>query len=407
MPPRFGLAPALLLAPAYGFPTWYSAASSPYDAAQDVRPAELDILLFIDLAHNSSSLPDALYMYDTLSARPDIVVHVSGPLTPNWDADAGAAHNLERAGCRRILWRIGESAADLGNACLGSVVIEWATNVTGADICDIVSLSTTYPGVNARANITLVPEPYAMLSEESSYEALAGTLGEEWKMGLLAHVLPAANPEVFHPVTTLHRAVTYFPRVSTPASEYPLPPRGYQYSVYKQCPYLQPPNPAKDINVFNRSSAFRRFWTAYEAKSASHLARAGICIGWQDGVLDARMARAMLSGCIVAAAPPDVEYGTISHLILPLSKSDDALPASNIEAALSNLSNAELDKRVLRAFIFARRALVGPMRLSQIFSILDRWEQGARGYIVWSSIPSKGYSVASQLTIRPNPHSTK
>lgn len=32
-----------------------------------------------------------------------------------------------------------------------------------------------------------------MLSEDSSYEMLAATLGPGWKMGLLAHVLPAVG----------------------------------------------------------------------------------------------------------------------------------------------------------------------------------------------------------------------
>lgn len=98
------------------------------------------------------------------------------------------------------------------------------------------------------------------------------------------------------------------------------------------------------------------------------------------------MAQAMLSGCLVAAVPPDVEYGTLTHLILPLSKSDDTLPATQIDAELSRLTDAELEKRLLRAFIFARQALVGPTRLSQIFSIIDRWEQGARGYLVRISV---------------------
>jgi hypothetical protein len=94
------------------------------------------------------------------------------------------------------------------------------------------------------------------------------------------------------------------------------------------------------------------------------------------------MAEAMLSGCLVAAAPPDVEYGTLAHLILPLAKSDETLPVAQIEAALGRLAPGEFEKKLLRAFIFARQALVGPTRLAQVFSILDRWEHGARGYLV-------------------------
>lgn len=104
--------------------------------------------------------------------------------------------------------------------------------------------------------------------------------------------------------------------------------------------------------------------------------------GWQDGVLDTRIAQAMLSGCLVAAVPPDVEYGTLSHLILPLKKSDELLPAAQIEEAMGNLSDGELKKKLLRSFIFARQAFVGPARINEIFSIIERWEEGARGYIV-------------------------
>lgn len=94
------------------------------------------------------------------------------------------------------------------------------------------------------------------------------------------------------------------------------------------------------------------------------------------------MAQAMLSGCLVAAVPPDVEYGTLSHLILALKKSDKVLPADQIEEAMGKLSDSELKKKLLRSFIFARQAFVGPARLNQVFGIIDRWEQGARGYLV-------------------------
>lgn len=115
----------------------------------------------------------------------------------------------------------------------------------------------------------------------------------------------------------------------------------------------------------------------------------------------------MLSGCLVAAVPPDVEYAALSELILPLKRSDEALPASQIESVMGGLSDAELKKKLLRAFIYARQAFVGQTRLAEIFGIIDRWEQGARGYLVsvrgrlesCSLLYADRCSVPSQLSL--------
>lgn len=37
----------LTIAHAYGFPSWYSAAPSPYDPPDEARPFSLEVLLFI------------------------------------------------------------------------------------------------------------------------------------------------------------------------------------------------------------------------------------------------------------------------------------------------------------------------------------------------------------------------
>jgi hypothetical protein len=78
---------------------------------------------------DSTALPDALYTYDTLRARSDVIVRATGPFAPDWDARASTADNLKVAGCRRVLWRIGDGAADFGDACPDAIVIECGWDV--------------------------------------------------------------------------------------------------------------------------------------------------------------------------------------------------------------------------------------------------------------------------------------
>lgn len=98
--------------------------------------------------------------------------------------------------------------------------------------------------------------------------------------------------------------------------------------------------------------------------------------------MDDRMAAAMLGGCLVATVNPDVEHATIEHLIIPLSRTDDALPADQFETALGNLTDSDLKKKALNAFVFARNEFTGNIKVDSVLDIVHRYDRGARGYIV-------------------------
>lgn len=154
------------VAHAYGFPSWYAGGPSPYDhpplpKQQDREP--LDILLFIGAsvaeltpltlprpptsvvisplhsdpgADNSSSIPAALYTYRLLEQATGVNVQPIAPFSPLWNGSLGVAENLKAAGCRQILWRIGDGEAafalsnhipddsELGLACPDSTAIK-------------------------------------------------------------------------------------------------------------------------------------------------------------------------------------------------------------------------------------------------------------------------------------------
>lgn len=94
------------------------------------------------------------------------------------------------------------------------------------------------------------------------------------------------------------------------------------------------------------------------------------------------MAEAMLSGCIVATVQPDVEHSELSKLTLPLPKTSDAVPDAQIEAALRQLTDADLSRMALQSFVYARRNLIGTAMLANVVNVLGRFNRGARGYIV-------------------------
>lgn len=95
-----------------------------------------------------------------------------------------------------------------------------------------------------------------------------------------------------------------------------------------------------------------------------------------------RIAQAMLAGCLVATAPPNVEHGELTGLIVPLAPSDDAVPVKQIQAALASLSDSALDRILLNAFIFARQTFAEEARVSSVLDVLAKFKDGARGYMV-------------------------
>jgi hypothetical protein len=94
------------------------------------------------------------------------------------------------------------------------------------------------------------------------------------------------------------------------------------------------------------------------------------------------MVQAMLSGCLVASVIPEVDHISLAGLLLPLEASDEAVPATQIEAGLRNMTDKELKQKVLAAFIYARRHFVPDAVVDDVLEIVDKWDAGGRGYLV-------------------------
>ncbi|KAL7419402.1 hypothetical protein Q5752_006240 [Cryptotrichosporon argae] len=323
---------------------------------------------------NSSAVRYALQVIDALRASERVQLDVVSSL--GWNETYGGI-SLIAERCRERIWRIGEDVRDWEGACLDSTIIS-----------EIVSPA---PLVDPRANITFVPQPYHLLAPEAAYESLANTFGSSWEMGLFAHVLPQ---HMFYPTRLVsnYKAVTYFPRRETDPSLYPKKGRGY--SLHR--PNLREPTADRPgLDPLHAKSKFRHFWTKTGEKYADDLRFAGVCLfeGWEDGVLDERMAQAMLSGCVVATAPPEVEKSAILRLIIPLTKppavdvevgvppTRHALPRDQLDAALGSLTEAQLKEKALQSFIFARQRFGAPAGIAGRLRVLERWKAGARGYL--------------------------
>jgi hypothetical protein len=89
-------------------------------------------------------------------------------------------------------------------------------------------------------------------------------------------------------------------------------------------------------DILAEKSKYRTYWEAEEFRKSQVMRSSGICIvwfqykdsgwhadgqfeGWEMGILTVEMAQAMLSGCVVAMAPPQVYYGQ-PRLDLPISR---------------------------------------------------------------------------------------
>lgn len=103
------------------------------------------------------------------------------------------------------------------------------------------------------------------------------------------------SPEYYHPTREPlnRRAVTYFPRRETPASEHPTLPWGRDWTTYKRsscfcrvsirraditADRLSPPPRHIGNDPLKAGSAYRRYWAKEEAKRASTMRHAGICL---------------------------------------------------------------------------------------------------------------------------------
>jgi hypothetical protein len=85
------------------------------------------------------------------------------------------------------------------------------------------------------------------------------------------------------------------------------------------------------------------------------------------------------------SCPPLTSPDTLADLLLPLSPTSDLdppaeLPIKQLEAVLRATTTAELDKRALRAFAFARRELVLRRKVEDVRGLREVWARGGRGY---------------------------
>jgi len=95
------------------------------------------------------------------------------------------------------------------------------------------------------------------------------------------------------------------------------------------------PSFKKGQDILAEGSKFQSFWEGEEYRKSQAMRSSGICIvcfimmfssrgsdkqfeGWETGILTPDMAQAMLSGCVVAMASPQVHHG---ELLIFISRS--------------------------------------------------------------------------------------
>ncbi|WVQ96936.1 hypothetical protein IAU59_004045 [Kwoniella sp. CBS 9459] len=380
----------------WGYPSWYSRHPSPYDHGMKLSKEDEEIcdhpkkvMLFIDLQPNSHDIPQALTVLSSLSSSPRFNVTVISPFSPSWLPEDSTVDNLVRNGCEDVdwIWRIGGLSGP-GKAC-GKAV--WIQDGDGADM--------------GSADITLLAKPHDMLRPEASHKALKANQGNHWEMGLLAHALPAItcnlsiiSPNVFYPSQRVisPSSIVYFPSPTTSPKEYPRLPWGRQWSIYspsrKSVPKLrkgEDPFAGVIVGKKKRQSQWARYWMKEEQRLAKAMRHAGICLfeGWDKGVVDDRVVKAMLSGCVVATVPPHTGHDIFAPVILPLSPPTNAaatpiaIPAEQLQQLLhGQYSTADLRRIALRAFMVARHRSIPHARLNSVERIVNIWEEGGRGY---------------------------
>ncbi|WWC88230.1 uncharacterized protein L201_003135 [Kwoniella dendrophila CBS 6074] len=386
----------------WGFPKWYGNNPTPYDfedlslgGEEETCDHPKKVLLFID---NSTQIPSALTLSSSLSSSTRFNLTTISTFSPEWNTELSAKQNLLNFGCKDAewIWRVGDHSDEKDLGCQKAIWIEEGVHKPG------------------RANISLLSQPHHMVKGENAHSNLKAIHGDGWNLGLLSHVLPAvsdpssynvlriicasliadnnssrlSNPTIFHPTRRIssRRSVVYFPSETTDKKDYPKLPWGRSWSIYAPS-QRKVPIPKKDEDSFSSQSAWRKYWHREEERLANTMRHAGICLfeGWTQGELDDRIAKAMLSGCVVATVPPQAHHDAFSPLILPLSKSPSValqpqLPVEELQHFQSTLSTAELQKIALKAFITARNRLIPLARLKAVENTVRIWEDGGRGY---------------------------
>ncbi|WWC60681.1 uncharacterized protein I303_103257 [Kwoniella dejecticola CBS 10117] len=364
----------------WGFPKWYGQQPSPFDFSstsvgedEEICDHPKSILLFIDLPYDSPLIPSALTLLHTLQTANRFNVSVISTFSPTWDGQVSIRQNLQGAGCetKDWIWRVGDNS---GSSDLGCEKAIWVEEGVGK------------PG---KANVSLLSHPHHLLGKDAGYNAMKAFHGDQWELGLLTSILPAPNsPTIFYPArrVTSRKSVVYFPSRTTSPKDYPRLPWGRIWSIYSPS-RRSPPKIRASEDPFSDKSAWKKFWVKEEQKLASTMRDAGVCLfeGWQNGQLDDRIAKAMLSGCIVATVPPKAHHDAFLPLILPLSRPDSValqpkLPVHDLNHVLSTYTNPQLQRLALKAFMTARNRLVPMSRLKGVEGAVKVWEEGGRGY---------------------------
>ncbi|WRT66022.1 uncharacterized protein IL334_002973 [Kwoniella shivajii] len=379
----------------WGFPKWYGHHATPYDyrvastgQEEEVCDHPKNVVLFIELTDDSPHTPTALTLLSSLSTSNRFKVTPISTFSPNWDPDVSGKENLRRVGGEDAdwIWRVGDHSRidDLG--CDQAVWVEEEMATPG------------------RANLTLLSQPHHLLAPETSHSILKASFNDGWELGLFTHVLPAvsaepdlkiqfrliltysqqAAPNLYYPSSRLasRRSVVYFPLSTTQSRDRPKLPWRSSWSIYSRSRRAIP-RPTDGGNPFSSTSAWMQYWSKEEERLARAMRHAGICLfeGWEQGLLDDRIAKAMLSGCIVATVPPQASHDTFSQLIIPLEKSSPfELPVEQVKLSLSSTSESKLQHLALKAFIAARYHLVPSARLNAVGNAVKIWEDGGRGY---------------------------
>ncbi|ORY23931.1 hypothetical protein BCR39DRAFT_548293 [Naematelia encephala] len=357
----------------FGWPSWYGKGIIPYDVPYSrdgqVCQDKSKVLYFIDLPYDSPYIPSALSTLSALEAAPDIDVVAISPSSSTWDQSLSVTDNMEMLGCGDRLWRVSDRVAS-DVTCSNSTVI---TEIYGSTQSD------------TRADVTILSQPHEMVSNRLSHASLKDIHGDEWKMGLFAHILPSADPTIFYPRnhTPDPNRVTYFPRPDTPPDRYPKLPRGSSWTIYRSS-LSSPPKMISGQNHLAPDSAYRRYWQKEAGKRAAAMRSASVCVfeQWREGLLDDDMAQAMMAGCVVATVIPEVERELLSTVVVPLPKSDPDSWIENLENALSvSITGQELQRRALHAFIIARQKFTTEIRIKAVRDVVKKWQVGARGYL--------------------------
>ena len=204
------------------------------------------------------------------------------------------------------------------------------------------------------------------------------------QVGLIAFVLPAANPAVIwpenKPFATRRKQVTFFTSHATWTHKAQLEdrlPSGWRSVLI----------PTVDRHERQPAKVLRKLKHA-ERALAGEMRNSGVCVfdDWSTGILTELHSQAMLSGCVVATVTPTIQSDDLSDLFLvvqrPNGDATERAMFAAVNEALRTADHAELDRKALWGFIYAREKLTFAKRLSDIRLWVQGYREGQRGIML-------------------------